>query len=179
MQKGASFKTNLYAWAGRSVWPERRRLNWTMDFLDRRRLLNRVLWGIEGTIFLYLAANSAGSFDHHWEAQRCFMWWRMKGVKSVWGSWIRERQIKLDVDLARLIFSLSVWLHYIVFKFVSHVGDFNTILHLFSLVFYWTFIFCISTHLSSLNKRNHHKTTFFLNKKYSFRFKFGISILIS
>lgn len=101
-KKGALFKSNLYVWADRSLCPERRRLNWTMDFLDRWRLLNQVLWGIDGTKYLYLAANSAGRFDH-WEAQRCFMWWHINGMKSVWGSWIREGQIKLDVDFARLL----------------------------------------------------------------------------
>lgn len=113
VQNGESFKSNLYAWAGRSVWPERRRLKCIMIDLDRWRLLNQVIRGIEGTKCLHLAAKSAGRFVH-WEAQRSFMWWLMIGVKSVWGSWIREGHIKLDVDLARLsatsLPSIPMWL---------------------------------------------------------------------
>lgn len=42
-----------------------------------------------GAICVNLAENSAGRLNHR-EDQRYFVCWRTRGVKTVWGTWIKE-----------------------------------------------------------------------------------------
>lgn len=108
VHSGESFILSMFTWSGNNLYMTHT-LNWSLENVNKFKLLNQVFFEVFGTVFLNLEWNPLVYLTSEWTIDYKFNVVKI-GIKSEKKSWVNKGVIKLDVDLTWILPTSLSWI---------------------------------------------------------------------